>query len=370
MLDFTSALYLGLRHDSVSLAPWSELTRGAPAVLAEPPGAPGVARALAELVGCPRALLGPSTLHLFWDVFGVLAAEPIAIHWDEALYPIARWGIERAVSRGTPARPFPHFEPEALWRNLKRSAHGERRPVVVTDGFCPGCGRPAPLREYLEATRAHGGLLVLDDTQALGILGEPAPGAPLGKGGGGSLRWSGAVGEEVVCISSLAKAFGVPVAVLAGGARLLQAFKARSETRVHCSPPSVAVIRAAEHALALNARQGDELRRGLARRVAFFRARLRAQGLASAGGWFPVQRVDVREGLEPAALEARLSRAGVRAVLQRPRCAPGVALSILITVRHGFEALERAARALARAFRAEALDEQESAGGNHEQCFR
>jgi hypothetical protein len=59
--------------------------------------------------------------------------------------------------------------------------------------------------------------LVIDDTQALGILGHsPGPHAPYGKGGGGSLQWAGIGGPDVLVVSSLAKGFGAPVAVLAG----------------------------------------------------------------------------------------------------------------------------------------------------------
>ena len=43
---------------------------------------------------------------------------------------------------------------------------------MVADGFCPGCGQPAPLTDYLQLIQQRGGLLVLDDTQALGILGH------------------------------------------------------------------------------------------------------------------------------------------------------------------------------------------------------
>jgi len=74
MADFTSALYLGLRHGAGSLRPWARLTTGRPAALADPPGAREVAGALAALAGCGAGSLAPSTLHLFWDLFGVLAA--------------------------------------------------------------------------------------------------------------------------------------------------------------------------------------------------------------------------------------------------------------------------------------------------------
>lgn len=60
MLDFTSALYLGLRHPSGSLWPWSQFTTGRPAALAIPASQERVAEALAELQGCERATLGPS----------------------------------------------------------------------------------------------------------------------------------------------------------------------------------------------------------------------------------------------------------------------------------------------------------------------
>jgi len=90
MIDFTSALYLGMRHPHQSLRPWTELTTGRPAALESPREAERLARQLARLLGCERATLGTSTLHLFWDLFEVLAREPIAIYTDAGAYPIAR----------------------------------------------------------------------------------------------------------------------------------------------------------------------------------------------------------------------------------------------------------------------------------------
>jgi hypothetical protein len=255
MLDFTSALYLGLRHASWSLRPWAQLTTGAPAALVAPPGARAVADALAALQGCQRGTLAPSTLHLFWDLFGMLPNHGVAIYISGGTYPIARWGVERAAARGVPVRSFPHHDAAALWRQLQRDASRQLRPVVVADGLCPDCGAPAPVAAYLENVRAFGGLLILDDTQALGVLGSaPKPDAPYGHDGGGSLPWSGVGGPDVLVGSSLAKGFGVPVAVLAGSETMIGRFKATSETRVHCSPPSLAVIHAAEGALEVNRR--------------------------------------------------------------------------------------------------------------------
>src|SRR5207244_3612424 len=158
----------------------------------------------------PRALLAPSTLHLFFDVFGALCSGQedgagLLLLWDEGSYPVARWALERAAARGVPARGFAHHQPAALQRRLQ-AAPG-RRALVLTDGFCAGCGRAAPLTRYLELLRPCRGLLVLDDTQALGVWGTPCAGSTYGAGGGGSLRHAGVGGPQVLWCASLAKAF-------------------------------------------------------------------------------------------------------------------------------------------------------------------
>ena len=87
MLDFTSALYLGLSHESWRLPGWDRLTLGKPAALESPPGAREVERDLAALVGCERALLAPSTLHLFGDLLTILAERDANFSWTMGPIP-------------------------------------------------------------------------------------------------------------------------------------------------------------------------------------------------------------------------------------------------------------------------------------------
>jgi 8-amino-7-oxononanoate synthase len=347
MLDFTSALYLGLRHPSPSLRSWSGLTTGKPAALEPPPGSAIIAGKFAALVGCERATPVASTLHLFWDLFGLLAHDRVRIYMDEGTYAIARWGVERAAARGVPVRRFPHHDPAALQNLIDQDRHAGRRPVVVADGFCPTCGGAAPAAAYLRCVEPHRGHLVLDDTQALGVLGKQG-GAPYGRGGGGSLRWQGINSPDVIVGSSLAKGFGVPMAMLAGSAKLIRRFEAQSETRVHCSPPSLAVLHAAEHALAVNRSDGDRLRRYLAQLVRRFRAGLRAIGLAVDGGLFPVQTLKPA-GVAAEVLHERLLRLGIRTIVIR-RCREiGVQVAFLITALHWHSDIDLAVEAIGRA---------------------
>lgn len=345
MLDFTSALYLGLRHPSDSLAPWDRLTTGAPAALTEPPAARGVAGSLAALQGCAAATIATSTLHVFWDLFGILAGDGrVAIHLDSETYPVARWGAERVACRGVPVRTFGHHDAAALERGLESGL----RPLVVTDGFCPGCGHGAPLGDYAAIAGRLGGQVIVDDTQALGVLGDaPGPAAPYGRGGGGSARWQRVAAPDLVVAASLAKGFGAPLAALAGPAGLVARFEAESATRVHSSPPAAAALHAAQRALALNHRHGDALRLRLARLVRRLRARLAELGLHAHGGLFPVQTIAPTAAFDAAALHDLLLERGIRTVLHRPRPGSRPRLSFLITARHTFAEIDGAIDVLA-----------------------
>ena len=264
------------------------------------------------------------------------------IYLDEGAYAIARWGVERAAARGVAVRRFHHHDPDSLLAQISGQARSSKRPVVVADGFCPTCGGPAPIGDYLDILRRFGGLLVLDDTQALGILGEePGAHAPYGNGGGGVLRWSGHFGPDILVGASLAKGFGAPVAALAGSEILVRRFITGSDTRVHCSTPSVAVIHAAEHAFAVNRERGNLLRQRLAQRVRQFRYGLGRIGWSATGGLFPVQALRCTTGPEAVRMRERLSRRGVRAVLSRARNGGQARLSFLITSRHSAMEIDR-----------------------------
>lgn len=342
MIDLTSSTYLGLRHDRAVVPPWGHLTTGVPAVLAAAPQAGPVAAGLAGLVGARAASLAPSTLHAFWDLFVAFGARPVFV--DAGTYPIARWGTERAQCAGAAVQTFRHHDPGALSQAM--TAVAGPGPLVLTDGLCPGCGGVAPVGDYLDAVRRRGGTVVIDDTQALGVLGTPARRHPYGTGGGGTARWAGLSDANLVIVASLAKGLGVPLAVVAGGRAAVGRYEARAETRVHCSPPSNAHLSAAIHALRCNATRGDELRRHLAGLVTRFRGLLQAQGIPVMAGLFPVQTVQSLPGVDLRAAHRRLGELGIRAVLHQPRCGPGLALSFIFTAAHRRAEAEQAARAV------------------------
>lgn len=348
MPDFTSSLYLNLRHASEDLRSWTQLTTGVPAALGTPPEHRAVARQIARLQGCDAATLAPSTLHLFWDLFRMPDPSAWEVFMDSGVYPIATWGLERAACQGVRVRRFGHHDPDSLRLRMAEGS-SRRRPIVVADGLCPGCGVAAPTRSLLDSVEPRGGIVLLDDTQALGILGQsPGPAQPYGTGGGGSIRLSATEGRAVVAICSLAKALGVPMAVLSGSRDFIRSFETASETRVHCSPASFADMRAAHHALAVNERVGDILRRRLAALVLRLRRGIGDERLETTG-IFPLQTLAPIPGLHPGALHRHLLEDHVRAFVHRSRCQSGSRVSLVINAGHTPNQIDEAIDAIARA---------------------
>jgi 8-amino-7-oxononanoate synthase len=360
MLDFTSALYLGFEHASWNLPGWPRLTLGKPGALEALPGTVQAQEKLAALTGCEQVLPGSSTLHLFCDLFAILATRNVAIWVDEAAYPIARWGSDRAAAAGVCVRTFPAHDGAALRKVLDGRRHG--MPVIVTDGFCPIRGRPAPLGEYAESAERAGGLLIVDDTQALGVLGgQPSCLNPYGIGGGGSMRLWNLHHPGIVVVSSLAKAFGVPMAMIGGARPLMNEFRENSASLVHSSPPSAASIAAALHALEMNGHWGDSLRRRLATRIARFRRAV--PDLVATGSLFPVQPLKFPAHVDARALHATLAGQGVRSILHRDPGDGRPRISFVFSAHHGIEEIDQAARILLSAV-ANNLGKTKGVGGN------
>lgn len=350
MLDFTSALYLGPRR--LPPPPGLLLTTGRPVALEEGERSQWVGQEVARRQGLEAGSLAPSTLHLFWDVFRLVPATGVVL-FDQNLYPVGQWGGLRARQRGLPVVPFRADDLPGLARLLHTYQQQGRTPWLVTDGWHPGRG-PAPLAAYCELLAPHPkAVLLLDDSQAFGVLGQrPGPGQLLGRGGGGSLAWAGlppgAQGPEILTITSLAKGLGVPVAVLAGRTRRLAQFRQCSETRVHTSPVSAWHAWAAAAALGHDARHGEAARRRLGQRIGQFRRALAQAGLRPRGGNFPVQKLVLARTTAALGLHQQLRQAGIAALLLAGEQQPGVPeVAFCLRADHSAAAIARTAAALA-----------------------
>jgi 8-amino-7-oxononanoate synthase len=348
MDDFTSAVYLGFNNASRQLPPWRYLTTGVPAALYESALNKWVAGKVAKMQGLERGILAPSSLHLFWDVFGRTRKETLILY-DDKIYAVGKWGLERATLRGATVVSFHHQDADSLKHKIQTYAQPSSSLVVLTDGWCPHCGQPAPLPEYIQVIRKYKGLLMVDDTQALGILGANAcQKSPYGQGGGGLLQWYNLQGDDMVTICSLAKAFGVPVAAMCGSRKWIENFKKHSETRVHTSPVSTAHVHAAFHVLTENKNKGSMLRHKLLKNVALFKQQLLDIGIATKGDVFPVQTLKLPAGTNVHNLYQQLLDENIRALLLEPHRGRKPVISLCISASHTSEQIRRATSCISK----------------------
>ena len=115
---------------------------------------------------------------------------------------------------------------------------------------------------------------------------------------------------------------------------MLQRFRLRSLSRVHCSPPSVAVIQSADRALVVNEQEGDRLRSGLLANLHRLRQGLATLGFSAEGGLFPLQTLRPIAALSAASLHQALLARGVKTLLLNARKDPRLRLGLVITARH------------------------------------
>ncbi len=334
-MDFTSSLYLGMKHSSNELKSWQQLTTGIPAALGEFGEAVHVANYAAGMQGLESGLVAPSTLHLYLDLFDFLSHRQVVVFIDEKVYPVSRYGIEKLLLRKIPIHTFRHFDASHATELVKKNCSSTKMPVIISDGWCPPCGSSAPLQQYTTIVKPLNGWVIADDTQAFGILGAgKRTTLPYGNGGGGLLQWQSLRSTTIVTIVSLAKAFGAPLSVISGPGTFIELFEQHSQTRVNSSPVSQAHLHAAMNAFHLNQLEGDARRRTLWRNINLFRSLLQNAGIAVQGGIFPVQTIRCRSRQQTIWLWETLKKKKIRTVLITPHDEQHTVLSCIIRSDH------------------------------------
>ena len=333
--DFTSAHFLGLRPSGTSAA----LTSGRPAAVEDREAGRPLARSLAGRLGAEDGVLARTSLHGLIDVLATRSPGAMVL-MDEAIYPIGLWAVGAVTARtsGVEVTTFRHHDARDA---LRRASRG--RVVVVTDGLCGSCLRPAPLGELAEVARRHDGELVVDDTLAAGVLGARDRTAPvLGSGGGGIAAWLGTRPGHVT-VASLAKGLSAPLAVVAGPASRIERVRRDGPTRVHAGPPTAADVTALRGALGDDTL--DARRSRLARLVALARRTLDDLDLHPIGVPFPVLATEGGRH-DPLEIHRALAASGIRSLATTGRCTGRPTLTLCLRADHGERELERLDRAL------------------------
>lgn len=112
----------------------------------------------------------------------------------------AHFSIMDAVySAKKPVIFFRHRDPEDLAKKLKENLKPGQVPLVMSDGIFPTFGVIAPVPEYVKAIEPYNGILCLDDSHAVGVLGP---------NGRGTYDHYGIQNDRCFFAGTMSKAFG------------------------------------------------------------------------------------------------------------------------------------------------------------------
>ncbi len=282
-------------------------------------------------------LVSRSVLHGLMDVVETLPQPGDQLLVDEGAYPLARWACRAAAAAGVRVSAFPHHKPPLVTRS--------DRTWFLTDGWCQGCNLPAPLARLQATALSTGGGVIVDDSLAFGLLGYRADRCSFGDGTS-TIRWSGCNHDGFIWLASLAKAYGTPVTIITGEEAAISAVARGGSNRLHSSPPSAADVGAGLDALADNDVISG-MRDRLYHLTRWLRGAFRDLGVPPQGLTFPIVGTRVPSLLLASCWWKGLTRYGIQALVQLPRCHREAVLSVVVRADHRQADLDRLVRALA-----------------------
>ncbi len=232
-------------------------------------------RRLSEFLGTEATILYSSAFDANGGLFEVLLDERDAVISDELNHASLIDGIRlcKAVRYRYRNADLADLEAQLV------AASGARRKLVVTDGVFSMDGSLAPLPGICELAERHGALVVVDDSHAVGFVGEHGRGTPEALG----------VADRVdVYTGTLGKALGGASGGYVSGPReVIDLLRQRSRPYLFSNSLAPAVVAGSLAALDLIATQA-EARTRLRANTTLFRALMTDAGFDLLPGEHPI----------------------------------------------------------------------------------
>jgi glycine C-acetyltransferase len=298
-------------------------------------------RRLAGFLGTEDAILFSSCFDANGGVFEALLGEEDAVISDELNHASIIDGIRLCKAKRLRYRNADMAELEARLRE----AEGSRYKLIATDGVFSMDGIIADLKAIRALADKYGALVLVDDSHAVGVLGER---------GGGTPEHLGLKGRIDILTGTLGKALGGASGGYVAASREIVAWL-RQRARPYLFSNTLAPALAAAALTALDmAEAGTDLRARIASNSAFFRAGLAAAGFAPVPGEHPIIPVLIGDAAKAKRMAALLLEEGVLAVaFSYPVVPQGKArIRTQMSAAHDVVQLGRALEAFAKAGRA------------------
>ncbi|MBC9957104.1 glycine C-acetyltransferase [Yimella sp. cx-51] len=235
-------------------------------------------RELADFSGTDDAILYSSCFDANGGVFEVLFEAQDAIISDELNHASLIDGIR--LSKAARYR-YKNADMDDLRAQLE-AAKGARRTVIVTDGVFSMDGYYAPLEQICDLADEYGALVLVDDSHAVGFVGEHGRGTP---------EHCGVIDRVDIITGTLGKALGgASGGYVAAPKEIVDLLRQRSRPYLFSNAVAPSVVAGSRKALAL-ARSSDEGRKQLRDNSALFRSLMTDAGFELLPGSHPITAV-------------------------------------------------------------------------------
>ncbi|MCA0307905.1 MAG: glycine C-acetyltransferase [Actinobacteria bacterium] len=230
---------------------------------------------LSEFLGTDDTILFSSCFDANGGVFEVLFDERDAIISDELNHASLIDGIRLSKAQRFRYRNRDLADLEAQLR----AAATARRKVVVTDGVFSMDGSFAPLPGICDLAEAHGALVLVDDSHAVGFIGEHGRGTP---------ELFGVADRVDILTGTLGKALGgASGGYVSGPAEVVALLRQRARPYLFSNSVAPAVVAGSLEALDLVS-SSAAARQRLAANAALFRELMSAAGFELLPGAHPI----------------------------------------------------------------------------------
>jgi glycine C-acetyltransferase len=290
--------------------------------------------ALTDFLGAEDTILYGSCFDANGGIFEALLSEQDAVISDALNHASIIDGIRLCKARRL---RYANRDMEDLERQLKDSA-GARFRMVVTDGVFSMDGYLAPLPEICELAERYDALVMVDDSHAVGVMGE---------NGRGTHEHHGVMHRIDAISGTLGKALGgASGGYISGRGELVAMLRQRSRPYLFSNSVAPSIAAASLKVLELIT-SASELRQRLRDNTAYFRKQMTEAGFDILPGEHPIVPVMIGDATRASRMaELMLEKAVYVVAFSYPVVPQGKArIRTQVSAAHSKTDLERAVRA-------------------------
>ncbi|HEY8372874.1 MAG TPA: glycine C-acetyltransferase [Pseudonocardiaceae bacterium] len=293
-------------------------------------------RRLSEFLGTEDTILYSSCFDANGGVFEALLTDADAVISDELNHASIIDGIRLCKAARYRYR---NRDMADLERCLKEAADARYR-LIVTDGVFSMDGYVAPLDEICDLAERYDALVMVDDSHAVGFVGEQGRGTP---------ELFGVTDRVDILTGTLGKALGgASGGYVSGRAEIVEMLRQRSRPYLFSNSLAPAIVAASLRVLDLLSESGTQRER-LRANTALFRRRMTELGFDILPGDHPITPVMIGDAALAARMADRLLDKGIYVIaFSYPVVPKGKArIRVQLSAAHSIADVERAVRAFA-----------------------